>query len=197
MPPRLPRLVGALGAVLVVAPSRPLPARRRVRRCSGVGTAGLARFLVGDDDLELLFTEREGIVLVGVGTVAVVLGAVPLVRYPAIVPVALLAVAPFRLPVELGEEEAFLLLPALPRAGRVGACAGVPDASRRVDPRLRRSCSRSRSPRSSPSPRRRTCGPGTSAPGRSCSRSSSSRSPPASPSSRARRSRPGFPARSS
>ena len=56
-------------------------------------------------------TEREGIALVGVGTVAVVLGAVPLVRYPAIVPVALLAVAPFRIPVELGDEEAFLLLP--------------------------------------------------------------------------------------
>ncbi len=103
-------LVGALGTVLVLLPrDRFLPVVGLA--LLGVGTAGLARFLVGDDDLELLLTEREGIVLVGVGTVAVVLGAVPFLRYPAIVPVALLAVAPFRLPVELGEEEAFLLLP--------------------------------------------------------------------------------------
>ncbi len=103
-------LVGALGAVLALLPrDRFLPVVGLV--LLGVGTAGLARFLVGDDDLELLLTEREGIVLVGVGVVAVVLGAIPLVRYPEIVPVVLLAVAPFRIPVELGEEEAFLLLP--------------------------------------------------------------------------------------
>ncbi len=103
-------LVGALGAVLVLLPrDRFLPIVGLA--LLGVGTAGLARFLIGDDDLELLLTEREGIVLVGVGTVAIVLGAIPLVRYPEIVPVALLAVAPFRIPVELGEEEAFLLLP--------------------------------------------------------------------------------------
>ena len=103
-------LVGALGAVLVLLPrDRFLPVVGLA--LLGVGTAGLARFLVGDDDLELLLSEREGIALVGVGTVAVVLGAIPLVRYPEVVPVALLAVAPFRIPVELGEEEAFLLLP--------------------------------------------------------------------------------------
>jgi hypothetical protein len=103
-------LVGALGALLVLLPrDRFLPVVGLA--LLGIGTAGLVRFLVGDDDLELLLTEREGITLVGVGIVAVVLGAVPLVRHPAIVPVALLAVAPFRIPVELGEEEAFLLLP--------------------------------------------------------------------------------------
>ncbi len=103
-------LVGALGAVLVLLPrDRFLPVVGLA--LLGVGTAGLARFLVGDDDLELLLSEREGIALIGVGTVAVVLGAIPLVRYPEVVPVALLAVAPFRIPIELGEEEAFLLLP--------------------------------------------------------------------------------------
>jgi len=103
-------VAGALGAVLVLLPrDRYLPLAGFV--LLGVGTAGLARYLVGDDDLELLFTEREGIALVVVGVLAIVLGAIPLVRYPAIAPVALLAVAPFRIPIELGDEEAFLLLP--------------------------------------------------------------------------------------
>ena len=103
-------VAGALGAVLVLLPrDRYLPLAGFV--LLGLGTAGLARYLVGDDDLELLFTEREGIALVVVGVLAIVLGAIPLVRYPAIVPVALLAVAPFRIPIELGDEEAFLLLP--------------------------------------------------------------------------------------
>ena len=103
-------LVGALGAVLVL-----LPRGRALSLVGfallGVATAGLGRSLVGDDDLELLFTEPTGLALVGVGTVAAVLGAVPLVRYPAVVPLALLAAAPFRIPVGLGDEEAFLLLP--------------------------------------------------------------------------------------
>ena len=49
--------------------------------------------------------------LLGVGVASLIACAVPLARYPAVIPVALLAVAPFRLPVRLGEEEAFLLLP--------------------------------------------------------------------------------------
>jgi O-antigen ligase len=77
----------------------------------GLGTAGLAWALVGDDDVELLLTEPTGLALLAVGVLAAGLGAIPFVRYPAVVPVALLAVAPFRIPVELGEEEAFLLLP--------------------------------------------------------------------------------------
>ncbi len=107
---QLAAVAGALGAVLVLVPrDRFSPLAGFV--LLGLGTAGLARFLVGDDDLELLFTEREGIALVVVGVLAIALGAIPLVRYPEIVPVALLAVAPFRIPVELGDEEAFLLLP--------------------------------------------------------------------------------------
>jgi len=103
-------LVGALGAVLVLIP------RGRLLPLAGfallaLATAGIGRSLVGDDDLRLLFTEPTGLGLVSVGVVAAILGAVPLARYPAVVPVALLAVAPFRIPVRLGEEDAFLLLP--------------------------------------------------------------------------------------
>ncbi|MGH3133565.1 MAG: O-antigen ligase family protein [Gaiellaceae bacterium] len=103
-------LVGALGAVLVVLPrGRALPLLGFA--LLGAGTAGLVRSLVGDDDLELLFTEPTGLALVGVGVAAAALGAIPLVRYPHAVPVVLLVAAPFRVPVELGSEEAFLLLP--------------------------------------------------------------------------------------
>ena len=105
-------LLGGVGAALV------LLSRGRLRllvlpgfALLGLGTAGLAWALVGDDDVELLLTEPTGLALLAVGVVSAGLGAIPFVRYPAIVPVALLSVAPFRIPVELGEEEAFLLLP--------------------------------------------------------------------------------------
>jgi O-antigen ligase len=103
-------LIGALGAALVTL------TRGRVGPLAGFvllgsATALIGRSLVGDDDLELLLTEPTGIALLTVGGVAAVVLAVPLVRYPAVAPVALLAVAPFRIPVELGDEEAFLLLP--------------------------------------------------------------------------------------
>jgi hypothetical protein len=103
-------LVGALGAALALLPrGRAFPLVGLV--LLGAATGGLAWSLVGHDDLELLVTRPTGIALVGVGVVATVLCAVPLVRYPAILPVALLVAAPFRVPVELGDEEAFLLLP--------------------------------------------------------------------------------------
>jgi hypothetical protein len=103
-------LLGALGAVLVFLPrGRTLPLAGFA--LLGLAAAGLARSLVGDDDVELLLTEPTGLALIGVGAAAAALTAVPLVRYPAVVPVVLLAAAPFRVPVEFGDEEAFLLLP--------------------------------------------------------------------------------------
>lgn len=103
-------LLGAVGAALVLIPrGRALPLVGFA--LLGLATAGIGRSLVGDDDVRLLFTDPAGITLVGVGVVAAILGAVPLVRYPAVTPVVLLAVAPFRLPIQLGAEEAFLLLP--------------------------------------------------------------------------------------
>jgi O-antigen ligase len=103
-------LAGALGAVLA------LIARGGIFPLLGLGllgaaTAVLCWSLVGDDDMELLLNDPAGIALVVIGVALAVACAVPLARYPAAVPVALLAVAPFRLPVEVGNEEAFLLLP--------------------------------------------------------------------------------------
>jgi outer membrane protein assembly factor BamB len=103
-------LVGALGAVLALLP------RGRVAPLAGFALLGVATLvigwsLVGDDDVRLLFTDPAGIALVVVGTATAILLAVPLVRYPAVVPVVLVAVAPFRVPVQLGDQDAFLLLP--------------------------------------------------------------------------------------
>ena len=103
-------LVGALGALLVLIPrGRVLPLAGFA--LLGLATVGIGRSLVGDDDLRLLLTDPAGIALLGVGVVAAVVCAVPLARYPAVVPVVLLTMAPFRLPVRLGAEDAFLLLP--------------------------------------------------------------------------------------
>ena len=107
---QLAALVGALGAALVLVP------RGRVAPLAGflllgIGTAGIARSLVGYSDIHLLFTSPSGLGLVGVGAVAAVAGAVLLVRYPTVVPVALLLAAPFRVPVGVGDQDAFLLLP--------------------------------------------------------------------------------------
>jgi len=102
-------LLGALGAVLVIL------GRARVAPLAGfalLGTAvGLLGWSLAGDEVDLLLTRPAGIALLAAGAAAAVLIAVPLARYPAVTPVALLAVAPFRLPVELGDEEAFLLLP--------------------------------------------------------------------------------------
>jgi hypothetical protein len=103
-------LVGALGVALV------LLGRGRVLPLAGIGLLGVAtlllgRSLVGDDDIELLLTRPAGLALIAAGLAAAILIAVPLVRFPEATPLALLAVAPFRIPVELGDEEAFLLLP--------------------------------------------------------------------------------------
>ncbi len=116
-------LVGAFGAALVVlGRGRLLPLAGIA--LLGVATALLGRSLVGDDDVELLLTTPAGIAVIAAGLAAAVLIALPLVHFPEATPVALLAVAPFRIPVELGDEEAFLLLPLyLVLAGSVLALA--------------------------------------------------------------------------
>ncbi len=103
-------LLGALGSVGVLIPRGGVfPLIGFV--LLGAATTGLCWSLVGDDDLDLLFSDPRGIALCVVGVVAAIAGAVALARYPVAAPVALLAAAPFRVPVQLGDEEAFLLLP--------------------------------------------------------------------------------------
>jgi hypothetical protein len=103
-------LLGALGAVGALVPRGgifPLIGLSLL----GIATGGLGWSLVGDEDVELLLGDPAGIALITIGVAAAIALAVPLARYPAVVPVVLLAVAPFRIPVQLGDEEAFLLLP--------------------------------------------------------------------------------------
>ena len=103
-------LVGALGAVLALIP------RGRFFVMIGFGllgaaTVALAVSLVGTDDLRLVVEEPTALVGLFAGGLIVIVAAVPLARHPAVTPIVLLAVAPFRLPVGLGDEDAFLLVP--------------------------------------------------------------------------------------
>jgi hypothetical protein len=103
-------LVGALGAVGVLIPRGgifPLIGLALLGGATGV----MAWALVGDDTIDRLFLDQLGVAVVACGVALAIVCAVPLVRYPSVAPVALLAVAPFRVPVEVGNEEAFLLLP--------------------------------------------------------------------------------------
>jgi hypothetical protein len=103
-------LAGAAGAALVV-----LGPPRRLQLVAGViflaaAEAMLSVALLPRDDLERL-ASATGIAALVVGALAATAGAWAFVRWPSTVPVALLLAAPFRIPVELGSQDAFLLLP--------------------------------------------------------------------------------------
>ena len=107
---QLSAVVGAVGSVLVLLP------RRRALLLGGffvvaAAEAMLAVALIPRSDLERLVRRPlllAGIVVVGVAALGL---AALLVRRPALTPVALLLAAPFRIPVTLGSQHAFLLLP--------------------------------------------------------------------------------------
>ncbi len=102
-------VVGALGAALaLVAQGRTLLLAGLA--LTAVAGAGLAVALVPRDDLSRLGSPLAVSALVVAGVLAVV-GAALFVRFPLVVPVALAVAAPFRVPVELGGQEAFLLVP--------------------------------------------------------------------------------------
>jgi hypothetical protein len=101
-------VVGALAAPLL------LLARSRVHVFVGIALLGVAEvglaFALVPSQLEELVRSpaRLGVALVGVVALAGL--AVLFVRVPAAIPIALLAVAPVRVSVRLGGEEAFLLV---------------------------------------------------------------------------------------
>ena len=104
----LAALAGALGTALaLVAAQRALV------------LLGFAVLAAGETALGLLLLtaeEREALLSAGAGLLlfvaAAVLGlAAALVRFPSAVPVVVLLAAPFRVPVEVGDERVFLLLP--------------------------------------------------------------------------------------
>jgi hypothetical protein len=102
-------LLGAVGSVLV------LLGREKWALLGGfvallAAEAGLVLALVPRHDLDRLNTPAH-IAAVGGGLLLVVAGAYAFLRWPEAVPLALLAVAPFRLPVNLGGQQAFLLVP--------------------------------------------------------------------------------------
>ncbi len=178
-------LLGAAGSALVI-----LPPPRRAAIVGGTALiaaaeAMLTAALLPRHDLER-FTSAPGAAALVAGAIAAAALAWAFVRWPTIVPVCLLAAAPFRLPVDLGSQHAFLLLPSLPRARwrspRVYSFARLRgDELSTISPWL--SGPRSRSSRGRPS---RCSGRSTSSRDRSSSCSSSSRSQPSSRSSPAR-----------
>lgn len=103
-------LLGAAGSALVI-----LPPPRRGALVGGFvllacAEAMLAVALLPENDLERL-ASAMGAAAVVVGALAAVAGAWAFIRYPSTVPVVVLLAAPFRLPVDLGSQHAFLLLP--------------------------------------------------------------------------------------
>jgi putative inorganic carbon (HCO3(-)) transporter len=103
-------LVGAAGSALVLVP-RP----RRAALIAGFAAltaaeAMLAVALLPSHDLERL-TSATGAAAVFAAAVVAIAGGWALARYPDAVPVVILLAAPFRLPVDLGSQHAFLLLP--------------------------------------------------------------------------------------
>ena len=102
-------VLGAVGSILVLLP------RQRGLLLGGFGVlaaaeALLAVALIPRSDLERLHRPLVLAGLAGIVLVGLVLAYV-LARRPTLTPVALLLAAPFRIPVDLGSQHAFLLLP--------------------------------------------------------------------------------------
>src|SRR5205809_3219647 len=107
---QLSAVIGGLGAAAM------LLSRTRAQLLAGlavtaVGEATLAAALVPGADLKLLVAPAGHAAALVVGVLLVGAGAAALARYPAIVPVALLAAAPFRISVSIGAQKAYLLVP--------------------------------------------------------------------------------------
>src|SRR6266566_3911406 len=107
---QLSAVIGGLGAAAM------LLSRTRAQLLAGLavtaaGEATLAAALIPGADLKLLVSPASHAAALVVGVLVVGAGAVALSRHPAIVPIALLAVAPFRISVSIGSQKAYLLVP--------------------------------------------------------------------------------------
>ena len=106
---QLAAILGGAGVALVVL------APLRAAFLGGIALLTAAEALFGvalaGNALRTLLDEPAGVALVAMAGSGVLVLAFVFARAPAIVPVALLAVAPFRIPVDVADEKAFLLLP--------------------------------------------------------------------------------------
>src|SRR5882724_10284829 len=107
---QLSAVIGGLGAAAM------LLSRTRAQLLAGlavtaVGEATLAAALIPGADLKLLVSPASHAAALVIGVLVVGAGAVALARFPALVPIALLAVAPFRISVSIGSQKAYLLVP--------------------------------------------------------------------------------------
>ncbi|MCA1682656.1 MAG: hypothetical protein LC685_01430, partial [Actinobacteria bacterium] len=107
---QLSAVIGGLGAAAM------LLARTRTQLLAGlaataVGEAALAAALIPSADLKLVASPASHAAAFVVGVVALGAGGWAFARYPAVVPVALLIAAPFRISVSIGAQKAYLLVP--------------------------------------------------------------------------------------
>jgi O-antigen ligase len=108
--PELGAVVGASGAALILL-SRVRVALLTGLGLLGVGAAALAASLSSSDEARNLVASPPRLGLAFAATLLLLAAAALFVRLPAIVPIALLLAAPFRVPVDVGDEKAFLLVP--------------------------------------------------------------------------------------
>jgi O-antigen ligase len=103
-------VLGAVGAATM------LLSRTRLQLMAGLGLAGVAETLLAvalipGADLERLVTPPLHLAGLLLGVAIVGAGGGLLARYPTAIPIVILAVAPFRISVEVGEQRAYLLVP--------------------------------------------------------------------------------------
>jgi putative inorganic carbon (HCO3(-)) transporter len=107
---QLAAVVGGIGAAAL------LLARTRIELLAGlavalVGEAMLAVALIPGHDLKLFVTPASHLAALIAGLIVVGLAAWAFVRWPTVVPIALLAAAPFRISTSVGTQTAYLLDP--------------------------------------------------------------------------------------
>ncbi|MBA2536225.1 MAG: O-antigen ligase family protein [Actinobacteria bacterium] len=106
----LAAVLGALGATLALVP------RARLALVAGLVVIAAAEGMLGatlldGNEARALVASPARVGLAVACVLAVFAGAFLFVRFPAVVPVALLLAAPFRIPIEAADEKRFLLLP--------------------------------------------------------------------------------------